>query len=122
MAGKPGSYRTVSIPPTRLLGGIHRTLYTETIVNRSTTYVYHKGRDIYELVAPDGTAYIMQSYSLQVDPSLNEESLKTLGSRLKLPAGWSYRVRQLEREASFAVHGHVHLVQDELQNSYQRED
>ena len=116
------SMATVHIAPTQLPGSIHRKPYTENIVNRSTTYVYHKGREVYELVAPDGTAYIMQSYSLIKDPTLTEESLKTLGSRLQLPIGWSYRVRQLAQEETFTVHGQAHLLQDELENSYQREN
>lgn len=74
------------------------------------------------MVAPDGTTYIMQSYSLIKDPTPTEESLRTLGSRLKLPAGWSYGARQLEQEVSFAVQGKAHLIQDEFENSYQREN
>ena len=64
----------------------------------------------------------MQSYALIKDPTLTEESLHTLGSRLKLPTGWSYRVRQLEQEESFTVNGKAHLIQDEFENSYQREN
>ncbi len=115
------SMATVPLTMTQLLGGVRKP-YTENIVNRSTTYTYNKGREVYELVAPDGTAYIMQSYALIKDPTLTEESLKTLGSRLKLPAGWSYRVRQLEQAETFAVHGKAHLIQDEFENSYQREN
>ncbi len=116
------SMATLAIGPTQLLGGVHHKPYAENIVNRSTTYVYHKGREVYELVAADGTAYIMQSYALIKDRTLTEESLKTLGLRLKLPAGWSYRVRQLEQETSFTVDGQAHLIQDEFENSYQREN
>jgi hypothetical protein len=53
---------------------------------------------------------------------MTEESLKTLGSRLKLPTGWSYRVRQLEQDETFTVQGKAHLLQDEFENSYQREN
>lgn len=115
------SMATISITLKQLPVGVQRKPYTENIVNRSTTYVYRKGREVYELVAPDGTTYIMQSYSLQVDPTLTEESLKTLGSRLRLPADWSYRVRMLEQEESFTVHGQASVLQDEFENSYQRE-
>ncbi|GCE21714.1 hypothetical protein [Dictyobacter kobayashii] len=62
----------------------------------------------------------MQSYSLKVDPTLTEAKLKTLGDRLHLPAGWHYRVRQLEQESVLHIDGQAHLIQDDFQNSYQR--
>ena len=111
---------TITLRPRQMLGGVRRKPYTETSVNRSTTYAYHTGREVYELVAPDGVTYIMQSYSLQVDPSLTEDALATLGARLSLPAGWSYRTRWLDREETYSVTGQARVLQDDLQNSYQR--
>lgn len=78
---------TVSIPIGGLLSDVRRSPYSERTVNRTTTYVFKSGREVYELVAPDGTTYIMQSYSLIVDATLTEQGLKTLGTRLHLPAG-----------------------------------
>jgi haloalkane dehalogenase len=115
--------RRLATVPLRLktvLGGLHRQPYTEQAVRRTTVYVYDRGREVYELVAPDGTAYVMQSYSLAVDPALTEAQLPTLGARLQLPDGWHYRVRRLEEEWSLRVDGEAILVQDELENSYQR--
>jgi haloalkane dehalogenase len=115
--------RRLATVPLRLktvLGGLHRQPYTEQAVRRTTVYVYDRGREVYELVAPDGTAYVMQSYSLAVDPALTEAQLPTLGARLQLPEGWHYRVRRLEEEWSLRVDGEAILVQDELENSYQR--
>jgi hypothetical protein len=89
-------------------------------VRRTTVYVWDQDREVYELVAPDGTSYVMQSYSLAVDPTLTEAGLPALGARLQLPDGWLYRVRRLEEEWALAVDGEAHLVQDELENSYQR--
>jgi haloalkane dehalogenase len=115
--------RRLATVPLRLktvLGGLHRQPYTEQSVRRTTVYVYDRGREVNELVAPDGTAYVMQSYSLAVDPALTEAQLPTLGARLQLPEGWHYRVRRLEEEWSLRVDGEAILVQDELENSYQR--
>lgn len=114
------SMATLQIPLGNVLGGLKRKPYTENIVKRTTAYVYYNGREVYELIAPDGTTYVMQSYALIVDPTLTEEGLKTLGTRLQLPEGWHYRVRQLEQEWVLRVNGQAHLVQDEFQNSYQR--
>ncbi len=116
------SMATVQIPLGNVLGGLKRKPYTENIVKRTTAYVYYRDREVYELVAPDGTTYVMQSYALIVDSTLTEEGLKALRTRLQLPAGWHYRVRQLEQEWVLRVNGQAHLVQDELENSYQRVD
>src|SRR5215213_11427194 len=75
---------TLPLPLTVLLGGLHRHPYTEQPVRRTTVYVWDQGREVYELVAPDGTPYVMQSYSLEVDPTLTEAELPTLGARQKL--------------------------------------
>jgi hypothetical protein len=62
----------------------------------------------------------MQSYSLAVDPTLTEAELPALGARLQLPDGWRYRARRLEEEWTLRVDGEARVVQDELENSYQR--
>jgi haloalkane dehalogenase len=111
---------TVRMPPTALLGGLNRPTYTEHVVRRTTVYVYDEGREVYELVAPDGTPYVMQSYSLAVDPALTEAALPTLGERLRLPTGWRYWVRRLSEELDLRVGGEARVIQDELENSYQR--
>ncbi|HEY3364276.1 MAG TPA: haloalkane dehalogenase [Symbiobacteriaceae bacterium] len=111
---------TVRIPLRILLGSARRRPYAENVVKRSTTFVYRPGREVYELVAPGGATYVMQSYSLSVDPTLSEAALKTLGARLQLPAGWQYRVRQLEQELALCVSGEARVIQDEFENSYQR--
>jgi hypothetical protein len=51
---------------------------------------------------------------------LNEQGLQSLATRLKLPKGWQYRVRKLGDD--FIVRnsgGKVHVIQDDLQNSYE---
>lgn len=108
---------TVRIPLLNLLG---RRRYSENVVKRSTTFVYRPGREVYELVAPGGATYVMQTYSLSVDPTLTEAALHTLGARLQLPAGWQYRVRQLEQELALCVSGEARVIQDDFENSYQR--
>ncbi len=53
---------------------------------------------MYELLAPDGSTYVMQSYSQIIDPNLSIGQLKSLGDRLNLPQGWSYRSRVLKKD------------------------
>ncbi len=114
--------RLASVPLSlpAVLGGLRREPYRERTVKRTTVYVYDQGRAVYELIAPDGVTYVMQSYSLAVDPALTEADLPTLGDRLKLPAGWRYQVRRLEEEWSLRVDGEARVIQDDLDNSYQR--
>ena len=111
---------TVRMPLAALRGGLTRQPYTEHAVRRTTVYVYDQGREVYELVAPDGTPYVMQSFSLAVDPALTEADLPTLGPRLNLPTGWRYQVRRLSQEWVLRVDGEARVIQDVLDNSYQR--
>ena len=50
---------------------------------------------MFELVAPGGDTYVMQSYAQIKDPALTLAKLGSLGRRLKLPPGWRYRTRTL---------------------------
>ena len=97
-------------------------LYTPHAVNRRTTFTYAAGRQVYELWAADGTHYLMQTWSQQKDPTLSQADLAGLGSRLHLPAGWSYHVRTLGaplRVVTTTTAGQV--LQDDLFNSYSQE-
>jgi len=111
----------VRIPDVRMFAG-RRPAYTETEVERSTTWVFHAGQPVHELVAPDGSVYAMQSASLIKDPNLAEQ-LPNLGERLQMPDGWTYRVRTPDHDLVVqARDGVAHVVLDEFENNYQRED
>jgi len=61
----------------------------------------------------------MQAYSLMVDPDQTYDSLKELGNKLKLPAGWKFRVNVLDQDLTIrAVDGIARIVQDDLENTY----
>jgi haloalkane dehalogenase len=94
--------------------------FTETTVLRTTRYVYKAGRPVYELTSPSGVVYVMQTYSLQVDPGLTEAQLPSLGSRLSLPSGWHYKVVTPKKDLVLATSGKAYVLQDNLENSYQR--
>lgn len=98
-----------------------RTPYTENTVERQNQYVYEAGKYVYELLAPGGKSYIMQSYSQEVDPKLDEAALQNLGSRLKLPKGWQYRARKLDHELVVRNPGsQAYVVQDDFRDTYQK--
>ena len=94
--------------------------YTEVTVIRSTTFTFDAGTDVYELTAPDASVYVMQSMSQIVDPDLMLEDLAGLGDRLELPEGWSYAARTLEDDLVLVTNDDAVVIQDELQNSYQK--
>lgn len=61
----------------------------------------------------------MQAYSGIVDPSINYDSLKDMGSKLQLPAGWKYRVVTLDKDLTITTPGgFAWIMQDNFQNTY----
>lgn len=112
---------TVDLPALTLLEGTKSKPYVVRVINRTTDFLFNKGNRVYELVDPKGNVYAMQSYALIVDPTLTEPALEKLASRLHLPQGWSYRTRVLDADMHVRANGQAHVVQDELENTYQRE-
>lgn len=93
--------------------------YTETKVNRGAIFFWDAGQTVHELVNPDGFAYVLQALCIGVDPEMSPETLLTLGDRLALPDGWSYRTRILEEELIVDTTATIATVlQDEFENSY----
>jgi hypothetical protein len=93
--------------------------YEERYVNRGAVFFFDAGSVVYELINPEGKAYIMQAYCVGVDPTLNQSNLGDLAGRLKLPAGWAFRSRILDEELVVDTTDHpATVVQDELENTY----
>ena len=96
------------------------TAYVELPVSRETTFAFLPGREIYELTAPDGSTYVMQSYSQELDPDQTLDDLASLGDRLDLPDGWSFTSRVLgEALLVEDLYGIATVVTDDLRNTYQ---
>ena len=93
--------------------------YTPHPVNRSATFTYSAGTEIFRLTAPDGSVYVMQSFSQQKDPSLDLAALPSLASRLNLPNGWSYDSQVLADDLRIVtIDTPAQVLQDDLANSY----
>jgi hypothetical protein len=93
--------------------------YSERTITRDNTWTWDEGTRVYELLAPDGSDYVMQSYSQIVDPDLSIDQLRGLGDRLKLPQGWEYRSRVLKEDLKLKANGSATIVQDDLTDTYQ---
>ena len=96
-----------------------QTPYTDRTITRRNTWNWKRGRTVFELVAPGGDTYVMQSYAKIKDPKLSIKDLPKLAKRLALPKGWRYRARTLERDLVLTVNGKATVLQDDLQNTYQ---
>lgn len=95
------------------------TPYTEVVVNRRNSFTWSKRYPVYELTAPSGRTYVMQSFARIRDPHLSLGDLHALGARLRLPAGWRFRERRLRHDLTLTVTRRAIVVQDELQDTYQ---
>jgi hypothetical protein len=94
--------------------------FTDVKITRHNTWRWRAGKPVFELVAPSGRVYIMQSYSRQQDPTLTYAQLPGLGPRIGLPEGWSYRVRRPRENLVLFSKGAAYVLQDGLGNTYQR--
>ncbi|MEM6630936.1 MAG: hypothetical protein AAF694_14740, partial [Bacteroidota bacterium] len=94
--------------------------YQDSEVQRTTVYTFSAGNEIYKLVNPQGEEYIMQSYSRKVERDQSIDDLASLGSRLNLPSGWSFRVEVLEEDFLLVTEGLAFVIQDDLENAYQK--
>ena len=98
--------------------------YGSRYVYRNSTLTFNKGREVYLLVEPDGEVFVMQAFSQHVDPTLSEDNLTHLGSRLDLPGGWGFRAEMLDQnlEVTSSKDNLAHVLHDSLDNVYQGSD
>lgn len=104
-----------------LLDLLHRS-YREIGVDRVTLYSFKAGRPVFMLTAADGSRYAMQSYAQIVDKTLTYDDLPELGERLKLPSGWRYSSTVPDSDLVVGANGTAIVIQDELENTYQKLD
>jgi hypothetical protein len=101
------------------LANAHMAPYSPLQSHRKSSMTFKKGKPVFVLDDPQGTPWVMQAFGQLVDKSLTYDGLKDLGSKLKPPAGWKYRVVVLDRDLVVSTpKGYNWIVQDELQNTY----
>jgi hypothetical protein len=100
---------------------LFRAPYTARTVQRKTTVQFRAGRPVFQLINPVGDVFFMQSFSLEKDPHQTLATLTTLGSKLRLPTGWTYRSVILRKDYLLkAIDDMATVVQDDLVNTYQK--
>jgi hypothetical protein len=79
---------------------------------------YSKGKPVFELVDPDGNAYVLQARNEEFPM----ESLAALGDKLKLPQGWQYRSRVLTEDLvlDLGPEKTIYAVGDDFHQYYTR--
>jgi hypothetical protein len=104
---------------TVVLASMNPSPYSVNRVDRKAVFVFDADCEVYELIDPDGQRWVMQTSSQTVDPSLSLSDLSDLGSRLSLPAGWTYQPRRLTSTLRIdTTTREAHVTQDDLANSY----
>ena len=93
--------------------------YSPYSVSRSAVFIYAAGNEIFQLTSPDGSVFVMQSFSQQLDPTLTMASLSSLGTKLELPSGWTFSSRTLTEDLRLVtIKNPAQVLQDNLGNSY----
>ena len=101
--------------------------YSETQVNRTSSFIYYPLKNIYALINASDPAnvriYIMQSQTNMVNDTINTTNLVYLKSSLELPDGWMFTIVLLDSETSIILTGNsttpAYVLQDDFNNSYQ---
>jgi hypothetical protein len=101
------------------LASMNPSPYQTNQVDRKALFTFDAGREIYELIDPDGRRWVMQTWSQTVDPTLSLADLPDLESRLSLPAGWRYAPRTPTSTLRVDTTNQIaSVMQDDLANSY----
>ena len=101
------------------LASMNPAHYILNRVDRKAVFTFDAGREIYELIDPEGRRWVMQTWSQTVDPALSLADLPGLASRLSLPPGWTYRPRTPTSPLRVDTTGtDASVTQDDLGNSY----
>jgi hypothetical protein len=91
---------------------------------RNTNWIYKAGSKIQLLREPNnGTVWVMQEYTNEVDPTLTIDNLDQVGSKLKkLPKGWTFETKVLDKDLTLDTRRSgtwASIIRDELGNTYE---
>jgi hypothetical protein len=115
---KAGWCAVLNVPKSLLEGkGVPR--YMPTTIARKSQFSFAKGQTVYLLDDPEGNTWIQKSLTQSLSPENTYENLATIGSRLKLPAGWKARSKVLDQELILIPEsGVARIVSDYLDDVY----
>ncbi len=116
-------YGTLTVPSFNKFVSGPPVAYKVLVSKRTNTFTFKAGEQVHELITPEGAVYTLFSISLKADPNNTIENLPTLGKRLTLPKGWTYRVRTLNKDLILSSRYDSNppntIVLDQLEGNYQ---
>ncbi len=92
------------------------------MIHRGTKYLWNKGSKVFLMRTPGGKAWVMLSYTTEVDKDLTFDTLPQIGSQLNLPAGYSFEVKTLDKDLIIDPRnsdGIAYITRDNLHNVYE---
>jgi hypothetical protein len=96
-----------------------KTPYKSMQIERKSAIGMKKGTTVFLLDDNVGNTWVMKSYSLVLDPTMTMAKVPAMLAKLKLPAGWSYRVKVLDKDLTLVPEsGVATIVPDDLDNMY----
>ena len=93
--------------------------YQPMQIRRVSRYEFFAGRPVFLLRSPQGTTWVMQTFTDHIDHDLRESDLPGLAARLALPDGWQYKAATLNQDLTITTDGVANIVPDNLANMYQ---
>ncbi len=97
--------------------------YVETLLTRLTRWTWDAGREAHILRQPNGTVWVMQEYTTDVDPTLTIDNLKDIRPKLTtLPEGWTFETKVLEEDLVLDTtksDGWASIIRDDVDCTYQ---
>ena len=100
-----------------------KTPYSPNLIFRNSNWIWHAGTPVHLLRDPEGTTWVMQEYTKDVDPTLTLDNLTQVGSKLKnLPKGWKFETKVLSQNLVLdtgRAGGWAAIIRDELHCTYQ---
>ena len=96
--------------------------YHPNNVARKSKFGYNKGTTVYLIDDANGNTWIMKGFEVGLKPALSyKEASATVANRVKLPAGWKFRTKVLDRDlVLIPTTGIAIIMPDNLFNIYDK--
>jgi hypothetical protein len=103
-----------------LMQATDQVSYEPAYAYSTNTFTFARGSEVYLLDAPDGEAFIMQSFARHWNPTVTESDFAHLYRWLDLPERWGFRAEKLDQDLEVSPNPDnlAHVLQDDLHNAY----
>lgn len=100
-----------------------QSAYVPSLIQRNTIWTWHAGKPVHLLREPNGAVWVLQEYTLAVDPTLTPDNLDGLGKKFKnLPEGWKFETKVIDKDLRLdtgKAGGWAAIIRDEFHCTYQ---